>query len=112
MGFKENLKAELAYSGILIKELSSLSGVNIHTLNNYLSKRGQLPSVEAGVKIARALGVSAEYLVFGDEYEREEVRENGEIRAIIKIAKKLNNEKRRFALEMMELLTRTLNTKS
>ncbi|MCL2441300.1 MAG: helix-turn-helix domain-containing protein [Treponema sp.] len=104
MGFKENLRAELAYSGIFVKELSNLSGVNLHTLNNYLSKKGQLPSVEAGVKIARALGVTAEYLVFGEEDEREEVRANGEIRSIIKIAKKLNDGKRKFALEMMKLL--------
>jgi len=105
MGFKENLRTELAYSGMLIKELSSLSGVNMHTLTNYLSKRGQLPSIESGVKIANALGVSAEYLVFGDEDGREEVRTNGEIRTIIKIAKKLDEGKRKFALEMMKLLS-------
>jgi len=107
MGFKENLRAEIAYSGILIKELSNMSGVNIHTLNNYLSKKGQLPSVETGVKIARVLGVTAEYLVFGEEDERNNDRANSEIKSIINIAKKLNEGKRKFALEMMKLLTGT-----
>ena len=107
MGFKENLRAEIAYSGILVKELSNLSGVNIHTLNNYLSKKGQLPSVETGVKIARALGVTAEYLVFGEDYDRDKYRKNGEIKAMINIVKKLNDAKRKFALEMMKLLTGT-----
>jgi len=107
MGFKENLRAEIAYSSILVKELSSLSGVNIHTLNNYLSKKGQIPSVETGVKIARALGVTAEYLVFGEEDERDSDRINGEIKSMISIVKKLNDEKRKFALEMMKLLTAT-----
>ena len=111
MGFKENLRAELAYSGMLIKELSSISGVNLHTLTNYLSKRGQLPSIETGVKISNALGVSAEYLVLGDEGDREEVRTNGEIRSIIKIAKKLDERKRRFALEMMKLLSESVDIK-
>ena len=111
MGFKENLKAELAYSGMLVKELSALSGVNLHSLNNYLSKRGQFPSVEAGVKIAQALGVSAEFLVFGEEGEREDVKTNGEIRAITRIARQLDDEKRRFALEMMKLLTGAVNIK-
>jgi len=104
MGFKENLRAEIAYSNLLVKELSSLSGINIHTLNNYLSKKGQLPSIEAGVKIARALGVTAEYLVYGEEDEREDARANGEIKSMINIAKKLNDGKRKFALEMMKLL--------
>ena len=111
MGFKENLRAELAYSGMLVKELSGLSGVNLHSLNNYLSKRGQFPSVEAGVKIAQALGVSAEFLVFGEEGEREDVKTNGEIRAITRIARQLDDEKRRFALEMMKLLTGAVNIK-
>ena len=104
MGFKENLRAELAYSGMMVKELSSSSGVNQYTLNNYLNKKGQLPSIEAGVKIARALGVTAEYLVYGEEDDRKETRANGEIRTFIKILKKLDDEKRRFALEMMKLL--------
>jgi len=107
MGFKENLRAEIAYSGILVKELSNMSGVNIHTLNNYLSKKGQLPSVETGVKIARALGVTAEYLVFGEEDERDNDRANSEIKSMINIVKKLNDGKRKFALEMMKLLTGT-----
>jgi len=111
MGFRENLKAELAYSGMLVKELSALSGVNLRALNNYLSKRGQLPSVEAGVKIARALGVSAEFLVFGEEAEREAVKTNGETRAITRIARRLDDEKRRFALNMMKLLSGATDVK-
>jgi transcriptional regulator with XRE-family HTH domain len=56
MGFKDNLKAELAYSGMLVKELASKSGVNKFSIDNYLNKRGQVPSVEAATKIAQALG--------------------------------------------------------
>ncbi|MCL2599745.1 MAG: helix-turn-helix domain-containing protein [Treponema sp.] len=111
MGFKENLKAELAYSGMLLKELSALSGVNLNTLNNYLSKRGQIPSVEVGVKIAKALGVSVEFLVLGEEAAGEKIKTTGEIRAITRIARQLNDEKRRFALEMMKLLTGAVDIK-
>jgi transcriptional regulator with XRE-family HTH domain len=67
MGFKENLKSELTYSGMLVKELAAKSGVAKYSLDNYLNKRGQLPSIEAGVKIAQALGVTAEYLVTGKD---------------------------------------------
>jgi transcriptional regulator with XRE-family HTH domain len=89
---------------MLVKELSALSGVNIHALNNYLRQRGQVPSVEAGVKIARALGVSAEFLVFGEDGETEQ-RTSSEIRVITRMTRQLEPGKLRFAINMMKLLT-------
>ena len=105
------MKDELAYSGMLVKELSVLSGVNLHSLSNYLSNRGQLPSIEAGVKIARALGVSAEFLVLGQENAGEESKASGEVRAITRIAKQLDGKKRRFALNMIKLLAESADMK-
>jgi plasmid maintenance system antidote protein VapI len=71
MGFKENLKTELSYSGMLVKELAELSGINKHTIDNYLNVKSRIPSAENAVRIARVLGVSVEYLVTGtDEYGR------------------------------------------
>jgi hypothetical protein len=35
MGFKENLKGELTYQNMLMKELAARSGINLHTINNY-----------------------------------------------------------------------------
>jgi len=67
MGFKENLKSELAYSGMLVKELAAKSGVNKFSIDNYLNARGQIPSVEAAIRIAQALDVSVEYLVMGKD---------------------------------------------
>jgi transcriptional regulator with XRE-family HTH domain len=65
MSFRENLKSELSYKGMLVKELADKSGVNIHTINNYLNVRGRMPGADAAVKIARALDVSVEDLVDG-----------------------------------------------
>jgi transcriptional regulator with XRE-family HTH domain len=67
MGFRENLKSELAYQGMLVKELAALSEVSRHTLDNYLNLRGHIPSADVAVKIARVLNVSVEYLVTGNE---------------------------------------------
>jgi len=103
MGFRENLRAEMEYSGMLVKELSALSGINQHTLNNYLSNRRQIPSIEAGVKIARAIGVTAEYLVFGEETEQNDRK----LRAITRLAKRLTPGKLEFAFEMLKLLANT-----
>jgi len=67
MGFKENLKSELTYLGMQVKELSAKTGVKKHTLDNYLNTHNSLPNVESAVKIAHALGVSVEYLITGKD---------------------------------------------
>jgi transcriptional regulator with XRE-family HTH domain len=67
MGFRENLKSQLRYSDITVKELANLSGVNKQTLASYLSTHNNIPSAEIAVKIARVLGVTVEYLVTGEE---------------------------------------------
>jgi transcriptional regulator with XRE-family HTH domain len=67
MGFRENLKAELKYSDMLVKELATKSGIKKPTIDSYLRKNGYTPSIESAVKIAQALGLSVEYLVTGLE---------------------------------------------
>ena len=106
MGFRENLKSELAYSGMLVKELAAKSGINKYSLDNYLNSRGQLPSVEAGLKIAQALGVSVEYLVTGNENGQIEKKQkpNEDIRKIIRLTEELSDEKRKFIIDLMKWL--------
>jgi transcriptional regulator with XRE-family HTH domain len=65
MGFKGNLKAQLQYSGMFVKELAARSGIKKKTIDSYLGRRGYIPSAEAAVRIAQTLGVSVEYLVTG-----------------------------------------------
>ena len=67
MGFRENLKEELTYQDIKVKELAEKTGISKHTLDHYLTKNGSQPQVELAVKIAQALNVSVEYLVLGAE---------------------------------------------
>ncbi len=65
MGFRENLKEELKYQGILVKELAAKSGVPKGTIDHYLAENNTAPIAENAVKIAQALNVSVEYLVTG-----------------------------------------------
>jgi transcriptional regulator with XRE-family HTH domain len=65
MGFAENLRSELDYQGLFVKELAAKTGININTLNHYLSGKESMPRADAAVKIAKALGVTVEYLVTG-----------------------------------------------
>jgi len=106
MGFKENLKSELEYSGMLVKELATKSGVNKWSLDNYLNARGQIPSVEVGVKIAKALGVSAEYLVTGEDSQKNAPHNQSKTSRLIgQFAEQLDPQKREFALEFIKWLS-------
>jgi transcriptional regulator with XRE-family HTH domain len=67
MGFRENLKKQLVFTDMQVKELAVRSGVKKETIASYLSIRNQIPSAENAVKIARTLGVSVEFLVTGHE---------------------------------------------
>jgi transcriptional regulator with XRE-family HTH domain len=103
MGFRENLKSELTYQDMLVKELAVLSGVNKFSINNYLNARGQVPSVEAAVKIARVLGVSVEYLVMGEDCGGAENRRlSAEAYAIARLAEQLDVQKRKFVLDFIQ----------
>jgi len=105
VGFRENLRSQLQYSGLLVKELAAKSGVKKKTLDSYLGSQGYKPSAEAAVMLAQALGVSVEYLVTGDEAcPRDGASRLGkEARAIAQVAESLNNrENRQFALDFIK----------
>lgn len=70
MGFKERLRDEIEYRGLLVKEVSAAIGISNSTFLSYIDARGVLPNVETAVKIAKYLGVSVEYLVDGDTVEQ------------------------------------------
>jgi len=65
MGFSENLKGELEYKGIPVKELAYKTGIPKKTLDKYLLSNASMPPADKAVLIAQALDVSVEYLVTG-----------------------------------------------
>jgi transcriptional regulator with XRE-family HTH domain len=65
-GFRENLRNELDFQDIKVKELSDKCGIPKATLECYLRTQAVEPSAENAVKIARALRVSVEHLVIGE----------------------------------------------
>ena len=104
MGFKENLKIELEYSGMYVKQLASQSGVNKFSLDKYLCGKA-IPNIETAVKIANTLGVSVEYLVTGKETSKKPVRSlKGTPLRIGQLAEQLDAEKQEFAFEFMRWL--------
>ena len=106
MGFRENLKAELSYSGMLVKELAAKTGLKKHTIDNYLSARSRMPAAEAAVRIARALGVSVEYLITGEEApdNTKDALFSPKIRYMGRLLEKLKPDNLEIALSFIETL--------
>jgi transcriptional regulator with XRE-family HTH domain len=105
MGFRENLKAELAYKDILVKELASISGVNRRTIDNYLRVNGSMPMADAAVRIAQALGVTVEFLVLGKEPKKPKTPSfSPDHRIVLKNLETLNSRDRKIVLNLIQSL--------
>lgn len=74
MSFKINLKRELYYQDIQIKELAAKINISYPTLLAYVNYKEALPNINVAYKIAKELNVSVEYLVTGNEEEKMKYR--------------------------------------
>jgi transcriptional regulator with XRE-family HTH domain len=90
--FKANLRDELDYLGLTVKELSQKTGIAKGTLDCYLGVRASMPPADIATKIANALGVSVEYLVTGQETKKQDKLLDHNIRSIIQILLELNEK--------------------
>ena len=102
MGFKENLKDEIEYQGLMLKEIAEKAGLPPNSMSNYLREKSSVPSADIAVKIAKVLNVSVEYLVLGKENKEQPNLPNYDSQ-IRKIADKMMNmsKKEKFLVESM-----------
>ncbi|MCR5189733.1 MAG: helix-turn-helix domain-containing protein [Treponema sp.] len=103
MGFAENLKAELDYQDIQIKELSQKTGTSKHTIDKYLFGAKAQPGVENAVKIAHILGVSVEYLVEGKSTITEQYP--SEYEKILQSYQELNKFNKQTVIDLLKSLS-------
>ena len=90
--FKGNLRAELDYHGLTVKELCVKTGIAKGTLDCYLGARASMPPADIAVKIANALDVTVEYLVFGQEAKKKDKLFDKNIRSILGILVELSEK--------------------
>ena len=102
--FKANLRAELDYLGLTVKELSSKTNIAKGTLDCYLGARASMPPADIAVKIANALDVTVEYLVSGQKIKKKDVLTDQKIRSILKILTELNEKDTETILEISKIL--------
>jgi transcriptional regulator with XRE-family HTH domain len=105
MGFRENLKSELAYLDMPVKELAAKSGINKLTIDHWLSAKGKIPLLDKGVKIAQVLGVSVEYLVTGEDSPKTIQKLSNTSRHIAQLAERLDDKKKVFVLDFIKWLS-------
>jgi transcriptional regulator with XRE-family HTH domain len=106
MGFRENLKQEMAYLDMPVKQLAALSGVKPQTIASYLGARAKIPSALAAVQIAQALDVSVEYLVTGKESaaRRKSPPLSPDMRNLLKIVVGLDATDRKIVVQVAAML--------
>ncbi|GHV88286.1 transcriptional regulator [Spirochaetia bacterium] len=92
--FRKNLRDELDYQDLTIKELAAKTGIAKGALDCYMGKQASIPPATTAVKIAEALGVSVEYLVTGQNPRHEEIiiPSSPRVHAILQILKELNED--------------------
>ena len=84
MDFWERVKAAIKSQNTTQEWLASKIGITQSALSSSIS-RNQMPSVERAAQIARALGVTTEYLVTGEDPQQPPEK----IRALVKILEQL-----------------------
>lgn len=100
MGFRENLREALEYSGLEQKELAYKAKTSLRGIQSYLKKNGSIPTAEKAVRIAQALGVTVEYLVTGKELPQEaSAGTEPEIKKLVQNIKKLPKSKQYIIIQ-------------
>jgi len=116
MGFNENLKGELEFVGMPVKELAHRTGIPKKTIDKYLLSNNSMPPADKAVTIAKELDVTVEYLVTGNnklEGKKPDNTLTPEMRSIKKCIEPLNKEKRKIietaVIELTNILNKPMN---
>jgi len=91
MNFGENLRDALELSNLRQVDLARKTGINIKSIENYIKNDSKtIPSADKAVKIARALGVTVEDLVYGQDNGKSEATNKYRNSRIIAVISKLD----------------------
>jgi len=105
--FRQILREELDYQGLTVKELAAKSGVAKGAIDSYLGKQASMPPADTAAKIASSLGVTVEYLLNGQDKNREATApffSNPGKRTLLRIFDELLPEDQKLAINFIKLL--------
>ena len=105
--FKKILREELDYQGLTVKKLAAKSGIAKGAIDSYLSKQASMPPADTAARIANTLGVTVEYLLNGQDKNRENTApffSSPKKRMLMRLFDELLPEDQKFALDFVKLL--------
>jgi transcriptional regulator with XRE-family HTH domain len=111
--FRKNLREELDYQGLTVKELAAKSEVAKGAIDSYLGKQASMPPADTAVRIANALGISVEYLLNGQDIRGQNTPyfSSPRKRAFLRIYDELAPEDQKLAYDFILLLKKNRNTR-
>lgn len=106
MTFRERLREQIEYCGLLDKEVASRAGITKRAIDSYVGSEACMPSAEVAVRLAKVLGVSVEYLVLGTESEKLDVTSNSNAAKLMKHFFQLSTRDQSLLLSFAESMTK------
>ena len=100
MDFRDRLREEIEYSGLLDKEVADRAGITKRAIDSYVGARGCMPSAEVAVRLARVLGCSVEYLVTGRDTRQRHL--DTKTRRIVQLFERLSAQDQDTVLRLLE----------
>lgn len=102
--FKENLREELEFNGISIKDLSVQTKIPRRSIDNYLNSRSSMPPADYACRIAKVLNTTVEKLVGGNQapVKNEKESQNAKIIYLLNQAK---SEDKKAILQLLTTIT-------
>ncbi|MBR4321588.1 helix-turn-helix transcriptional regulator [Treponema sp.] len=104
--FRENVREELDYHGVSVKELSAKTNIPYQTLENYLNSRATMPPADYACRIAKVLNTDVESLLGEKEIPNSVSEEKKQDRHILTLISRLNPENKKAVLQILTTMVR------
>ena len=104
MDFRERLREEIEYSGLLDKEVADRAGITKRAIDSYVGSRACMPSADVAVRLARVLGCSVEYLVTGNDTRQRHL--DTKSRRVVQLFSKLEPAEQDLLLQLLERMVK------
>lgn len=104
--FKENVKDELQFQGLSVKELSAKTNIPYQTLENYLNSRASMPPADYACRIAKVLNTDVESLLGEKDIQNSVSEEKKQERHILSLISRLNPDNKKAVLQILTTMVR------
>ena len=104
--FKENVKDELQFQGLSVKELSAKTNIPYQTLENYLNSRASMPPADYACRIAKVLNTDVESLLGEKDIQNSVPEEKKQERHILSLISRLNPDNKKAVLQILTTMVR------